>query len=414
MSSPILTEKVPSRSPCRAGSARGFTLVEVMVSMAITVIVMGSVFALLARGFRTTDAEFERSDLQAQARHALDQISRDLLTAGAGLPPEFPAFTPPHVNPELDASGGGPEAIEIVGYFDSSAAGAEPWPIVSFDGEKARAKRFPTHIRPGELVLLYDDEPTHGTWMFGLVSAIDDISTPEGGELRELTIKTAPGDTEGDTTLPDFIDHYNRPSPASGFITPVTVVSYKTGPEESGSEGSRVLWRRVNWGEAVEVALVEDLQFRYFMGTTVPETKTPPIIPPRILTPPLPPVAHNPHNPNGPNNPNTPYNPNNPNTPHNPPDDAPSHDPTAASEGVEFPLVPQPNPAEPLLASKLVLGVGVSVTSRSGRADLEGSTVQSGQSATDEGFLRVTYASRVAARNVMFRLSARENQKGFN
>ena len=391
MSSPILAEKVPSRSPRRAGSAGGFTLVEVMVSMAITVIVMGSVFALLARGFRTTDAEFERSDLQAQARHALDQISRDLLTAGSGLPPEFPAFTPPHVNPELDASGGGPEAIEIVGYFDSSAAGAEPWPIVSFDGEKARAKRFPAHIRPGELVLLYDDKPTHGTWMFGLVSAIDEISTPEEGELRELTIKTAPGDTEGDTTLPAFIGHYNRPSPASGFIAPVTVVSYKTGPKESGPDGSRALWRRVNWGEPIEVALVEDLQFRYFIGTTVPETKTPPIIPPRILSPPPPPPA-----------------------PHDPPDDTPSYDPAAANAGLQSPPVPQPNPAEPLLAGKLVRGVGVSVTSRSARANLEGSTVQSGQSATDEGFLRVTYASRVAARNVLFRLSARENQKGFN
>jgi hypothetical protein len=386
--------------------------------MAITVIVMGSVFALLARGFRTTDVEFERSDLQAQARHALDQISRDLLTAGSGLPPEFPAFTPPHVNPELDASGGGPDAIEIVGYFDSSAAGAEPWPIESFDGKKARARRFPTHIRPGELVLLYDDEPTRGRWMFGLVSAIDDVSTPEEGEIRELTIKTAPGDTEGDTTLPAFINHYNRPSPASGFITPVTVVSYKTAPEESGVEGSRVLWRRVNWGEAVEVALVEDLQFRYFIGTTVPETKTPPIIPPRILSPPLPPTPINPHNPNSPNNPNNPYNPNNPphnpNTPQNPPDDTPSYDPAAANEGLGFPPVPQPNPAEPLVAGKMVRGVGVSVTSRSDRANLEGSTVQSGQSATDDGFLRVTYTSRVAARNVMFRLSARENQKGFN
>ena len=49
--SPVLTDKVPSRPPHRAGSAKGFTFVEVMVSMAITIIVMASVFALLARGF---------------------------------------------------------------------------------------------------------------------------------------------------------------------------------------------------------------------------------------------------------------------------------------------------------------------------------------------------------------------------
>jgi hypothetical protein len=356
------------------------TFVEVMVSMAITVIVMASVFALLARGFRTTEAEFERSDLQAQARHALDQISRDLLTAGSGLPPEFPAFTPPHVNPELDASGGGPEAIEIVGYFDSSAAGAEPWPIMSFDGEKARAKMVPPHIRPGGLVLLYDDQPTHGRWVFGLVSAIDEISIPHVGELRELTIKTAPGDTEGDTTLPAFIDHYNRPSPVSGFITPVTVVSYKTGPQESGSEGSPALWRQVNWGEPVQVAFVEDLQFRYFIGTTVAETESPPVIPPPRIQGVPPPLLNS----------------------------------SDMDEGLEFPTVPQPDPAERLLAGELVWGVGVSVTSRSDRANREGSTVRSDQPGEHEGFLRVTFSSRVAARNVMFRLSARENQDGFN
>ncbi len=401
--SPVLTDMMPSPPPRRAVSAWGFTFVEVMVSMAITIIVMASVFALLARGFRTTDVEFERSDLQAQARHALDQISRDLLVAGSGLPPEFPAFTPPNINPDLDASGGGPEAIEIVGYSDSSAAGVEPWPIVSFDGEKVRAETFPTHIGRGDLVLLYDDEPTNGTWLFGLVSSIEGVSTLAGVELRELTIKTAPGDTEGDTTLPAFIDEYNRPSPASGFITPVTVVSYKTAPTESGIGRSDVLWRQVNWGEPTEVAFVEDLQFRYFIGTTVSESGTPPIIPPGAFRPP-PPFL----NQVGPGAADSP-----------PPFDtssssAPDKQTPEAGEGLEFPPLPQPDPSKRLVPGELVMGVGLSVTSRSDRANLEGSTVRSGESASDAGFLRVTFASRVAARNVMFRLSARENQAGFN
>ena len=403
--SPVLTDKVPSRPPHRAGSAKGFTFVEVMVSMAITIIVMASVFALLARGFRTTEVEFERADLQAQARHALDQVSRDLLVAGSGLPPEFPAFTPPNVNPDLDASGGGPEAIEIVGYFDSSAAGVEPWPIVSFDGEKVRAEKLPPHIGPGDLVLVYDDEPTNGMWLFGLVSTIAEVSTPVG-PLRELTIKTAPGDAEGNTTLPAFIDQYNRPSPATGFITPVTVVSYKIAPDESGPEGNQVLWRQVNWGESTQVAFVEDLQFRYFMGATVADTSSPPIIPPRAFKTPPPPIL----NQLGPAEADPP-----------PASDSSSSSASAEnenasknSEGAEFPAIPQPDPSQPLLAGDLVMGVGISVTSRSHRANLEGSTVRSGQSATDAGFLRVTYTSRVAARNVMFSMGARDNQEGFN
>ena len=117
------------------------------------------------------------------------RVSRDLLVAGSGLPPEFPTFTPPNVNPDLDASGGGPEAIEIVGYFDSSAAGVEPWPIVSFDGEKVRAEKLPPHIGPGKISSwCTTTSPTNGMWLFGLVSTIAEVSTPVG-PLRELTIQ---------------------------------------------------------------------------------------------------------------------------------------------------------------------------------------------------------------------------------
>jgi hypothetical protein len=337
-----------------------------MISMAVTVIVMGAIFALLTRAMRTTDAEFERSDLQAQARHALDQISRDLLLAGTALPPEFPAFTPPSVNPELDASGGGPEAIEIVGCYDTSAGGVQPAPIVSFDGEKVRTEILPAHIEQGDLVLVYDDQPTNGTWLFGLVSSIDTVSSYPGGPIRELTIKTDPGEREGDITLPSFIDHYNRPSPSSGFITPVTVVSYKTGPDDPGLGGGQVLWRQVNWGEPTQLAFVEDLQFRYFIGGTV-----------------------------------------------EPSDDeiVPLGAPDGEVTDLRFPPAPQPDPLMPLVPDQLVGGVGVSVTSRSDRANLEGSTVRSGQSPSEAGFLRVTFSSRIAARNIMSRLSARENLK---
>jgi len=405
MTRPLFMEEVsPSRAPISVGSTSGFTFVEVIVSMAITLIVMASLFALLARGFRTTDAEFERSDLQAQARHALDQISRDLLAAGAGLPPEFPAFTPPDVNPELDDAGGGPEAIEMVGCFDSTAAGVEPWPIVSFDGEKVLADGLPAHIGEGDLVLVFDDEPTNGTWVFGLVSSIEDA----GGGVRELTIKTAPGESEGGTTLPSFIEQYNRPSPTAGFMTQVTVVSYKTSPQESGPVGNQVLWRQVNWGEPTQVAFVEDLQFRYFIGTTVAETLVPPSLPPRIFEAPPPPMLND--HLAAPTDSSS-------NSEEPPPSDdsssSTSGETTTNAEGLFYPPVPQPHPSQPLLAGDLVRGVGITVTSRSHRANLEGSTVRSGP-ASDDGFLRVTFASRVAARNVMFNLSSRENQEGFN
>ena len=82
---------------------------------------------------------------------------------------------------------------------------------------------------------------------------------------------------------------------------------------------------------------------------------------------------------------------------------------TGGGEGLESPPKPQPNPLVPLRPDQLVTGVGISVTSRSEQANLEGSTVRSGESSAEAGSLRVTFASTVAARNIMFSLSSREN-----
>ena len=65
----------------------GFTLVEVLISMLITLIVMSAVFGLLSRGQSTFQREPEIADMQQTARSALDMVSRDALQAGAGLPP---------------------------------------------------------------------------------------------------------------------------------------------------------------------------------------------------------------------------------------------------------------------------------------------------------------------------------------
>ena len=74
-------------------SERGFTLIEMLISILITLIVMASVFALLTRGQRAFQREPEIADLQQSARAVLDMVSRDVLQAGNGLPPEFPAFS---------------------------------------------------------------------------------------------------------------------------------------------------------------------------------------------------------------------------------------------------------------------------------------------------------------------------------
>jgi prepilin-type N-terminal cleavage/methylation domain-containing protein len=66
-------------------SDRGFTLVESLVAVALTLTVTGAVFALLNPDSDVAQAQPEAMDMQQRARVASDLLSRDLLMAGAGL-----------------------------------------------------------------------------------------------------------------------------------------------------------------------------------------------------------------------------------------------------------------------------------------------------------------------------------------
>lgn len=97
---------------------RGFSLVEMMVALAITLIVLASVFSMLNRGQRTFSREPEVADLNQNARAGLDRISRDLTMAG---------YKTPGASAILWDDGGGltPDEITII-YADPDIPVSEP------------------------------------------------------------------------------------------------------------------------------------------------------------------------------------------------------------------------------------------------------------------------------------------------
>jgi hypothetical protein len=321
-------------------------------------------------------AGFEGSDLQAQARHALERVSEDILLAGTDLPLEFPAFTPPGVNPALDRGGDGPDAVEIIGHFQQDASGSSPIRVVSFDGQTALLESVPTQIERGQLVLVYDDKPKKGSWIFGIVTSV------RGWPQPALTVVTEPGAVVDESRLPPFIERYNRSRPSSGFLTPVTVVTYVVAADSDdfnpyirgAEEGERVLWRQVDWGPPVQVAFVEDLQIRYLVGGTVVDH-------PRVI------YGHG---------------------------LGAQSEKSGQEKELDYAPVPQPNSNRAVQVDRIVRGVRVHVTSRSHEANLEGSTVLPGQSPEEDGYIRKTYSSRVSSRNLLFKLHERQNLKGFN
>jgi len=86
----------------RAGAPEGFSLVELMVAMVVTMIVVGAVYGLLSGGQSAFRVQPERTERQQNIRSAMDLIMRDIGAAGDGMPPFVQTF-----RPGLNASCGG-------------------------------------------------------------------------------------------------------------------------------------------------------------------------------------------------------------------------------------------------------------------------------------------------------------------
>jgi len=69
-----------------SGKARGFSMVELMVAMAIGLVVMGAATQLFKSGMDATQLVTEQAEMQQNVRGALNLVARDISMAGSGLP----------------------------------------------------------------------------------------------------------------------------------------------------------------------------------------------------------------------------------------------------------------------------------------------------------------------------------------
>jgi prepilin-type N-terminal cleavage/methylation domain-containing protein len=78
-------------SPC---GNRGFSLVELIVALGVTLIVTATIFDLVGQSRRRFEAEPEVADRQQRIRSAVDALYRDLLMASAVMPYRAVASSP--------------------------------------------------------------------------------------------------------------------------------------------------------------------------------------------------------------------------------------------------------------------------------------------------------------------------------
>jgi prepilin-type N-terminal cleavage/methylation domain-containing protein len=68
-------------------SSRGFTLMELLVSLALGVLVLGAAVNVFSRGLNATFVVSQRAEMQQDLRAASNMLLKDISLAGAGMPP---------------------------------------------------------------------------------------------------------------------------------------------------------------------------------------------------------------------------------------------------------------------------------------------------------------------------------------
>jgi prepilin-type N-terminal cleavage/methylation domain-containing protein len=107
----------------------GYSLIELLVAMVITLIVSGAIYGLLTSGQNAFRREPEVADRQQNIRIAMDLISKDIANAGTGMPLVGQVFT------HTDAPAGGPNPT---GAGAPYLNGAGPQGVMGVAGESQR------------------------------------------------------------------------------------------------------------------------------------------------------------------------------------------------------------------------------------------------------------------------------------
>lgn len=282
-------------TPMQKNPAAGFSLIELLVAMVITLIIVGSVVGLLTSGQSAFSTQPERTDRQQNLRVAMESIMRDVASGGVGMPNFVQVFTPGlnGVGPGVGVDGASlTDEIEIL----TNTSGFGPELACHYPGGKSavvRLQKGKTNVSPGPVLVFFYD----GTYAVNYATDVDgsnktgasggQVACDSGESHVQLNFNTG-GDPSGmndskGICQPNRLGMGNAGSgthgcdgpepagPATGeccevnYITSGALVRYWI---ERDPQGMPNLWRVENgtktsdWRQLLARG-VEDLQVRY-------------------------------------------------------------------------------------------------------------------------------------------------------
>ncbi|MBA2734448.1 MAG: prepilin-type N-terminal cleavage/methylation domain-containing protein [Acidobacteria bacterium] len=106
---------------CKANSAAGFSLMELIIAMTITLVVMGIASTLLARSFNVRKREDQRTDALADAQRSLNTMTHEIASTGFNLTGNGIV----DADSQVDANGNGTIRVRAnLNKFDSTVSQA--------------------------------------------------------------------------------------------------------------------------------------------------------------------------------------------------------------------------------------------------------------------------------------------------
>ncbi|HET7293768.1 MAG TPA: prepilin-type N-terminal cleavage/methylation domain-containing protein [Vicinamibacteria bacterium] len=263
----------------RRNAQAGFSLIELMVAMVVTLFVVGAMFGLLTGGQTAFKTQPERTDRQQNIRAAMDIMMRDVGAAGIGMPTFMQVFSTNmnNVGPATAATVSGELTDQLMTIANTE--GFENEEACNYPGGHAShvfMKASNSRVTSGQPVIVI---LANGKWALRAATGVDpDASNTHSGECeppaidKHADVDFSPGAADtanlnapgGVCANPGIGTAIGDPDCQVQYISTGDICWYRV---NNGPDGVPNLERNLNnQGWQVIARGIEDLQIQYVAG----------------------------------------------------------------------------------------------------------------------------------------------------